>query len=289
MPRSGVGRALSVADEEREPVMKRVLAAAAVAAALFAIPSPVAATGSYVCSYIPSGHLVQLDLTGGETAKVMRDISGHIIVNQVNCGNASVFNTDTIVVNGDASNQWLIISLLNGGFKPGFTDEAGSSDEVEFNINLGGSDFDRVEVDGTDAVDKIDLGQQTIQGFGVLVHINFNAGESTGIDWDAGVQNTEMFLVNGYGGNDVIRARGLAATGPDPLNVPLVASAGDGVDILKGGNAGDNLIGDAGHDKLWGYGGADLIDMDDGAGGDVGYGGTGVDTVAKNAGDTWNP
>ncbi len=265
--------------------MKRFFAMVAVVAALVAIPSPAAAAG-VTCSYKGTTHQVTVTISGASfTAYLARDVSGHITVGGVWCANvATVTNTDTIVVNGDANAQNITVNIGNGGFQPGFTDEAGNSDEIEFTIDAGGG-TETLAIFGTEAVDRIDLGQNTTQ-LGVVRRINLNAGEGTG-DSDMAVTNVESITVYGAGSGDIIRGRGKAGTGPDPINLPLTIFAGPGNDKIKGGEATDHIVGDFGMDTIYGFGGADSIDMDDGVGGDVGYGGTGVDTVVKNAGDTW--
>jgi RTX calcium-binding nonapeptide repeat (4 copies) len=264
--------------------MKRLLAGIVALAAMIAIPSPVAA--SLGCSYDPTTHRMTVSIGGPNSYDLTRNTIGQILIDGSGCG-ATVTNTDLIVVNGDAGSQGIGIDLNNGGFSPGFTDEPGTSDEIEFAIKLGGGNADEVTIIGTDNVDRIDLGQ-TATARGVVQRINLNSGETTGIDWDVAMIGVEKVTVKGNKGADVIRARGQADSGPNPFGLPLVIRGGSGDDIIKGGDAGDQLWGDAGKDQIWGYGGADTIRMDDGTGGDVGYGGTGADTVMKDAGDTWH-
>lgn len=122
---------------------------------------------------------------------------------------------------------------------------------------------------------------------GFVQRVNLNSTETTGIDWDVSLMGVEKVTVTGGKGADVIRARGLADSGPNAFGLPLVVHGGSSYDTIKGGEAGDQLWGDAGNDQVWGYDGADTIRMDDCSGGDLGYGGAGADTVMKDAGDAW--
>ena len=139
---------------------------------------------------------------------------------------------------------------------------------------------------GTDGVNKIDFGQNNSQ-FGIIRRANLNAGESNGIDSDISLVNVEKVTVAGNGGNDVIRARGKAGTGPDAFGGALWVYGGSGDDVIKGGEGVDTLFGDAGTDKVWGYGEADTITLNDGIAGDVGKGGGGADMGFYDAGDSW--
>ena len=60
-----------------------------------------------------------------------------------------------------------------------------------------------------------------------------------------------------------------------------------GADIIKGSDAQDRLYGDGGKDEVWGFGTGDFIHLDDGAPGDKGYGGAGVDLAYTDSGDSW--
>jgi RTX calcium-binding nonapeptide repeat (4 copies) len=268
--------------------MKRFLTAMLAIAAMFAIPAVVAASGTATCDYNATSHEVTVAITGDVMPYLGRDTAGHITLNNAWCDNAAtVTNTDSVIVTGDVASQGISIGLANKGFKPGRTDEAGKSDEIEFTINLGGGTMDTLTFVGTDAVNKIDLGQNNSQ-FGIVRRINLNAGETTGIDSDVAVINVEKVTVITYGGNDVVRARGKAGTGPDAFSLPLWVYGGPGDDIIKGGEAADHLYGDQGKDKVWGFGNGDSVVLNDGEGGDVGYGGAGIDDCIYDPGDTWN-
>jgi hypothetical protein len=89
------------------------------------------------------------------------------------------------------------------------------------------------------------------------------------------------FVVNGFGGNDTIDGQsnlllnGLA--GDLPLQVPMVAHGGLGMDTILGGDGPDVLNGDADDDKIEGHGGEDTING--GPGCDRLFGGEETDTI----------
>jgi hypothetical protein len=271
--------------------MKRLFMAAAVAALAAAIPSPVAAAGA-TCTYNAAQHKVTVAITGAlyPYPTVYPISGGYISLNGNACGGttlATLANTDTIVVTGDSQAQDFYISFGLGPFTPGFTNEAGSSDEVEFSINLGGG-IDTLVIVGNNNVNKYVFGQDNSQA-GVPRKVNLNAGESTGIDGDVTFTNIEKVKVWGQGGGDSILARGKVGTGPNAFSLPMLVYGGAGADVIKGGEAEDRIYGDAGKDKVWGFGLGDFIHLDEGAAGDQGYGGAGNDAAYLDAGDSWQP
>lgn len=89
----------------------------------------------------------------GNTAIVGRDNSqpDNIQVNGSRCGSATVATADTITfTDGSGSNTKLTVSLGNGPFAPGLTDESGGSDEIELTaaFGSGGNEFDVLEIHG---------------------------------------------------------------------------------------------------------------------------------------------
>jgi hypothetical protein len=265
--------------------MKRFFLAIAVVALGAATPSAVAAAGA-TCNYSAAAHKVTVAITGVTNDAVYRIPGGLISLNGYQCGAATVTNTDTIVVTGDGQSQTLHFGFGFGAFAPGFTSEAGSSDEIEFTVNLGGGE-DTVVINGNDSVNKYRFGQDNSQLI-VPRKINLNAGESTGVDGDVTMTNVEKVTVYGGGGGDTISARGKAGTGPDALSLEMLVHGDGGADIIKGGDAQDRLYGDAGKDKVWGFGTGDFIHLDEGAAGDEGYGGAGIDLAYIDQGDIWH-
>jgi hypothetical protein len=249
--------------------------------------APVAAGEPVTCNYDSTSHGVRVDLYGDNTSvELKRDVSGHITYGGIWCGGvATVTNTDTVLVIGVAEDQQVQINLSLGGFKPGFTNEAGKSDEIEFTINLGTGSQDKVVITGDDLVQNIVLGQGNTQ-FGIVRRMNLNAGEGTGVDSDVAMIGVEDTTVYGLGGNDKVRARGAYGTGPDAFGLPLYVYAGEGNDEVRGGSAGDHLFAIDGNDKVWGHEGPDYLYLEDGVqGNDFGRGGRGKDFCFKDPQD----
>jgi len=237
------------------------------------------------CDYTQSDHKVKIVMTGGSNALIRRDIADRIRVNDVQCDRmATVYNTDTIYVFAGAGTQFVTFSLSQGGFKPGFTDERGTSDEIEISVSLG-PDPDSLHIYGNDPyVDHIRIGKST--GFAVLGKINLNSNEATGIDADLTmIIGVEERIVLGRGGDDDISGAGGAGTG-DPADFLLKLSGGQGDDQITGSAVKDSLIDHDGADVIQGLGGPDVIDVADGNGGDQIFGGSGDDLCNFDAGDS---
>lgn len=254
----------------------------ALAGTALIVPLSVSAAPSVTCAYSATFHKVTVTMTGKTRTTVRRNPAGQIIVGGSWCaGVATVTNTDTISVVGNAKNQKLTIDMANGGFMPGFSDDSGTSDELEISVTLGGGTNDRVVIEGTSARQVIVLGRADTQS-----NINLNATETTGIDTDVFMYDVEKVTINAGGGNDSVDAQGLVGTGPDPFNLPLVVKGGGGNDTIVGGVAGDMLYGGGGADSISGDEGDDLIDLVDGIGGnDDGDGGPDNDTCLADIGD----
>ena len=67
--------------------------------------------------------------------------------------------------------------------------------------------------------------------------------------------NLDRIIIEGFAGDDVIEASGLAAGA-----IQLTANGGDGDDVLVGGAGNDTLTGGAGDDVLIGGGRQDVLD-----------------------------
>jgi hypothetical protein len=251
--------------------MLRRLASSAVAltiglaSTLLVTPVSVVAA-SVTCDYTRSDHRVKVTMTGWSDTMILRTGTGHIKVGGIWCdGVATVTNTNTILVTGDSAGQVVHLSLRNGGFRPGRTDEAGGSDEIEITLSLDGSSQDQLVVEGTSGNQWIVLGRRdTI--FGTVRDINLNAGETKGIDPDVFLIGVELVNVWLFGGDD--RAIGSPENGygnvGDPIDLPLTLDGGDGHDALWGGTASDLIDAGSGNDHADGYLSPDIIDLVDG-------------------------
>jgi hypothetical protein len=264
----------------------RWLAATTVATVLLLMctgAQALAGRGGTTCEYVSSTHKVKVSAPAGATIK--RTANGHINVNDTWCGTATVYNTDSIRVLSGAGTQFVVLYLDNGGFKPGFTDEPGTSDEIEISISLGG-DNDSFVVYGSDtAADNIVIGKSS--GFGVMGKMNLNANETTGIDADLTlIVGVEERVVLSRGGQDDVSGGGGAGTG-DAADFLLKLGGGNAGDQLTGGTVKDSIIGGDGPDVLKGAGGPDFIDSNDGvSGNDQIFGGNGSDSCNFDSGDS---
>src|SRR5262249_13157059 len=85
------------------------------------------------CVYTPGNHKVTITYDpvnpNNESVFLSRSIDA-ISVNFVNCGAATVTNTNTIAVTGGPGRQHLSVSLAGGPFEPGFTPEGGGVSEI---------------------------------------------------------------------------------------------------------------------------------------------------------------
>ena len=212
----------------------RILATMAAVAALLALPAganagdPPGPQAPTTCGYKASNHRVNVSApTGGLLA---RTTTGHITFNGTWCGRAAtVNNTDSIVVLSGAGGQTLSVSLDAGGFQPGFTNELGSSDEIEISVSLGGDGDSLIVYGSPTADDHIVIGKSS--GFAVMGRMNLNADETTGIDADLTmIIGIEERIVSGRGGKDVISGAGGAGTGAEADFLLKVAGGDNGDD-----------------------------------------------------------
>jgi Ca2+-binding RTX toxin-like protein len=140
-----------------------------------------------------------------------------------------------------------------GGVDTFIANDLGATDVTELNVNLalfgGGGDLaaDNIIVHGTAGEDVVfvsgNAGVVAVMGLAALVNI---AGAEAAND---------RLTVNLLGGDDVLDASGLTATG-----IALTADGGEDDDAITGGDGGDTLIGGNGDDVLIGGPGVDVFD-----------------------------
>jgi len=248
--------------------------------------APVVSAGNLIdCTFSASKHKVKITIHGDHNVELERGGNGTILVNSIPCvGSPGVFNTDSIAIFAGAGHQVVTIFLGNGGFKPGFTDEPGTSDEIEISVSLGG-DNDLLALMGNTSADKITIGKSN--GFAVQGRINLNSGEATGIDADLTmILGIEDFFVFGKDGGDTVSANGGAGTG-GAAEFDVHLDGGKGGDSLTGGTQGDHLYGGPDADVLSGGAGPDNLDSTDGVhGNDQIFGGAGADSCTFDSGDS---
>lgn len=232
------------------------------------------------CAYNATTRTVTADIAAGEAASLAA-VGGEIRFGApaVNCGTATVTNTDTIVVNGAAATvEHLTIDLSGGLFAPGATTEATGASEIEISLLLG-SPADLVTVSGSTGADRVAVG---------ALGIAFTADADADLTMSPLPASVEVL---GLGGDDTITGRGGTGAGASFPN-SLVVDGGEGADTIDGGAGGDTLSGGAGDDALSGREGADTLDGgadNDSVAGNDGNddvtGGTGVDTLLGGEND----
>jgi Ca2+-binding RTX toxin-like protein len=256
-------------------------------ALLLAAPPP-AVAGQY-CLYNAATHVVTAKDDLGDAFHVGQD--GSIRSGGGYCSPATVTNTDKIVINNtgleDPNRENIYIQRP---FEPGFTDEPGSSDEIEFEINLSDARTD-LSIDGqspfmvSNRTVVITLGGR---------QLNLNANEGSGVDADVTIngplrgrmviEGTDLLQDGGPFdfADDYIDANGGSGTPATPFFKPIWAYGLAGIDWLLGGPRNDHLFGGRHTDLVRGGGGADVLKG--GKGGDAVQGQGGRDRLVGGAG-----
>ena len=130
-----------------------------------------------------------------------------------------------------------------GAFEPGVVNEAGTTDEIEFAIDLGAGAGDSLTISGSPQPDLITMG-----GSGV----NLNDAD----DIDLTTIGVKARTLSGVGGNDAPSAAGGNSTG-SALVSSVAISGGNDSDSIIGGDGADTLNGDADADVIIGGLGSD--------------------------------
>ena len=230
-------------------------------------------------------HVLRVQVPNGVLAAVAPTVlrvapGGLILINGVWCG-ATVTTTDTIHVTSPQAAETafrLVIDLGGGPFAPGATDEPGTSDEIEMDVDMSGTFLSLIRVVGSDGADYVVAGTDGAFPAGVP-SINLNADEAVGdadvrISMSNPVGEIASVELDGGMGDDVLSLAGGAGTGaflyPAGSSAGLGASlvGGSGNDILGGGLEDMTLVGGDGDDTF--IGGPD---------GDTFVGGAGIDVV----------
>ena len=269
-----------------------------------AIGAAPAAADTATCAYFPPNifpPFVSVGLTPDNSSAVSLGRFGNEIRlsdsgGNKDCGAATVTNTAIIGITDQSPGGAAKLgpTYLPVGdeavFAPGFGNEPGSSDEIEYGIGMGpGNDVIGLLGTLSDGPVTARLGAS-----GDDRYINLNARETTGIDQDVSMSGVDQvtfvgnFLVEA---DDDVQGRGGKGTGNAPIPIKLFFSGGPGDDLLGGGSVGDNLDGDVGNDTLLGLGAQDFLDgfagndtLRGGKGKDILGGGKGKDRVFGGAG-----
>jgi Ca2+-binding RTX toxin-like protein len=253
----------------------------------FALATATAADADISCSYDASTRTVSAQVvspSSGFGQGISR--SGDQIVTfspLMPCGAATVHNTDLIVLTDGPDSLFTVNDApqIATDLAPGFTDEPGSSDEIEIAVDLGlGEDMATFGVPTVGGVPPLDI---TLGMSGSQAVANLNAGEVDGIDADVTLTGVEE-VASGFGPSNAIRGDGSAGAGGQPFGARLVLSGADGDDTLIGGAGKDVFYGNGGNDLLDSAGGNDGT-LDGGPGNDLVRGGDGDDKQAISGGD----
>ena len=245
-----------------------------------AVLMPSAAEAASTCTYNASKRMI----TVSGDASVLIERSGDTITSSVGaCTNgavdATVHNTDIIKVNitfgpGIAFG----IDEGNGMLAPGFTNEPGTTDEIEVSIARGAT----VILLGTPSNDHIRLGQGGINlnaeevsddvdvsGFSAIEFISSGQGHdivSTRGGHGTGSAVEPFVAILGGEGNDKLLGAHILHPGditPDP-GFRYTLDGGPGSDRLEGSSFADELNGGDGDDYIDGGAGLDEMDGEDG-------------------------
>lgn len=238
------------------------------------------------CSYTKSKKLVTLTISNSDTTGwlfIERSLGTNKIGYRAQgdswrgCEGARTTTTNKIKVVGSSLSEDIYISVENGPFAPGASNEASGTSEIEFVLDLG-KGTDTVTFYGSRGADRFAF---TKPGQGKL------NGDT---DVDVTMSGVDRWRLDGRAGNDVLDGRG----------VPRVTAYGrEGSDRLTGGDGPDSLYGDqgdsatgdgndvinggGGDDRLQGYRGSDTLNGGDGD--DSLYGDEGNDSLKGGAGD----
>lgn len=267
----------------RRPHRARTLALLLAFAAL-ALAVPAAASAGVTCSL--SGTTLDVQVTSGTTAVAVERGTGaaanDIVITDVtqnapaSCGGSpTVNNVDTVAMHEAAAGQSTVFKLMlaNGPFGPGATDEAGSSDEIEFTIDADNSGTDLFYILGAGTPDNLRFGALA----GGSTGVNLNGAEPGTADSDVTLSGIDRVSAETGAGADTLTGDGSGApefTGPMAITTGVDAGTGD--DTIKAGSADNNdLDGGADNDTLVGGSGNDFMRL--GTGNDVADGGAGND------------
>lgn len=260
------------------PIGLSALAGVALIAAMLVPADSLAAVS---CQY--NGSSKHLEVFESSPTTIVRNGS-EIQVNSgttpVACtGAPTVTNTDAIIVFDSAPPNFayfVTIDLAGGPFAPGATNESGSNDEIEIELQ----DVESVEFEGASGVDNWRFGSDGANLNGAAESNFLIVGVDTDVTFLA---TTNRVRIDAAGSSDVIRGSGGLGAGT-PFQVPMHLYGAAGDDQLTGGDAPDTIgfqgaiSTDAGNDTMAGGAGADALGSD--VGNDTIDGGADVDSLS---------
>ncbi len=213
------------------------------------------------------------DLSGTDTKQVAIDLSAPI------GSGTGDGNRDTVIVNGNAGDDHIVVSTSSN---------SATVTGLATQVSLTGAELanDRLLIDGLGGNDTLTVagaGGGEIDVFLDGTHVGVNQVGATVV---TDLANVENLVINGTGGDDVIRGQnGIAGL----TNLTINGGAGndtifggDGADILNGGDGNDTVAGGRGSDTALLGSGDDTFIWNPGDGSDIVEGQSGFDTLLFN-------
>ena len=266
----------------------------AAAAAIATIPA--AAGAAVACTFTPATATASVTMNNTSDAASLGRAGAAIQVNGVNCGTATVTNTDLIdVVGSTHGGQRVSVDLTGGPLAPGKTAETGTGaiSEIEINADLRSGSSEEIAVVGSSGADTAVFGSAgarlntdkdidlTFSGLD-QVELDGNDGADT-LSVGGGGGSGEPFArfgdIDGGNGSDTLTGGRASDTINGGADDSTATAPGD---VLRGGLGGDTLAGGAGNDEVLGNDGGDTVDGN--LGDDVINGGPDADTIGFNGG-----
>jgi Ca2+-binding RTX toxin-like protein len=199
------------------------------------------------CSMNPTTHVATVDLTGtiSATLGIAQNTTGDLVVGGAVCGKAGPVNgaqtVERVIIDPANCCEVVLFSFINGPLGPGWTDEAGDSDEIEFEVtSLAG--LRSVGVFATNGNDTLTAGARFLQMEGVFVQtLNMNGQLDASPDEDVRIRGVpDEISFNGRLGDDSLSANGNGTIGSRASFADVTFADGGGSDTIVGG-PGDDL------------------------------------------------
>jgi len=275
----------------------RQAAATLVALGLFGFAAAPAHGEAVDCALTGSTLAVTLG-AGGDLAKVR--VNGATIevrdgttLQVCSGGTPTTANVDLIDIDDLSSGITTVeIDLLGGAMAPGLTDETGSSDEIEWDVNLGAGTTGTFADQLTVRVPSSSANTLTAGVDGAIRKLNLNPAAEVGtadldVTLDSGTESLNVVASDTPAATAVqsLDLSGAASpfSGPFtagdtlPLVRPVFLSAADGDDVITGSAAADGILPGGGNNTVSAAGGDDQVngslgnDLLDGGSGDADF------------------
>ena len=209
------------------PRFTRILVVPAVVAAYVGLTPGIALASS--CNFVSGA--VGVTMTTG-TSTLSRDVAGAILLDNVQCGSATVTTASGISVGGAGGT--LRLDLANGGFAPGSVDETDGIDEMPISWNALGTALEILGTSGPDDIWHAGTGG---------VHLNGDADQDIGFN-----QQPFSVTIDGAGGDDYLDTSRPNGNGNPAWNATVIGGTGN--DVVRGDSGTDTLSGGDGNDQV---------------------------------------